>query len=92
MWNDISKPYRDDIQTWNPIERDILIDDLEKIGWYAGFNRVSGVSGVIDNGPKFPNGTPNIQKSPRKMMIYDGDEIKNPGLEVLEKIDDVMDC
>lgn len=91
MWNDQTRPYRDDVQTWTDVPSEIIRDDWDRIGWYyRGFYRVAGYSEVIDKGPKFPNGIPShlLNKSPRKQMIYNGDETPNPGQSLLEPPED----
>jgi hypothetical protein len=94
MWNDITRPYRDDIATWTDVPSEQIKEDWDRIGWYyIGFYRASGRTIVTDDGerkthrdPKFLFGRTPTTICNRKIMNPSIGNVENPALPTLEDI------
>lgn len=99
FWNDITRPFRDDIATWQDVPSNIIIDDWDRIGdYYCAYYRISGRLLFTPEGerkthrdPKFLFGREPTTICNRKIMKPSiGDDVL-PALPLLEDIVDNTD-
>ena len=98
-WNDITRGFRDDVQTWQDIPSNIILDDWDRIGWYyIGYYRASGRTQFTPEGerkthrdPKFLFGRKPTTICNRKVMNPSIGEDVLPALPLLEDIMDNTD-
>lgn len=93
-WNDITRPYRDDIQTWQDVPSEIIRDDWDRIGdYYCAYYNISGRLLFEPDGtrktfkdPKYLHGRSPTTICNRKVMKPSiGDDVL-PALPTLEDI------
>lgn len=94
FWNDITRPFKDDVATWQDVPKEIIKDDWDRIGdYFTAYYRISGRTCFNPDGtrkthkdPKFLFGREPTAICNRKIMKPSiGDDI-NPALPTLQDI------